>query len=63
VGTTITHGSHSVLFFRGLRQLEAGTLATVTNASMQGVGTALGTVPGSMICVKVAAGACLDPLR
>jgi hypothetical protein len=44
VGTTVALDSQSLLVSKRLRQPETGALATASNASMQGVGTELGTL-------------------
>jgi hypothetical protein len=45
VGTTVTLSSQSLLIPKGSRHAGSGPLATLGNASMQGVGTKLATAP------------------
>ena len=43
LGTTVTHDSSRLLVGNGLRHPESARLAVVSNASMQGAGTIMGT--------------------
>ena len=49
VGTNVASGSQTLLVSNGLRQPRSGLLARLSKASMRGVGTALGTVEGTII--------------
>jgi hypothetical protein len=64
---TIANDSQSVLSFNGLRHSKSGTLATVSNASMQGVGTVLGTTsaasPPRVMCESWRRGRRYSPCR
>jgi hypothetical protein len=44
MGTMLAHGSQMLLVFKCFESVQPATLATLGNASMQGVGTVLGTV-------------------